>query len=76
MSLTIHSTEAFASHIEHCVTRLHMTYMDAVLDFCEKHQLDPEMIVPFLTTKMRTVIQHDAQSLHLIAKRRELPFDE
>jgi hypothetical protein len=50
--------------------------MDAVLDFCEKHQLEPDMIVPFLTTKIKTGIQRDATRLHLIRKRRELPFDD
>lgn len=76
MAFTAHSTEAFAKHIEHSVGVLKMTYMDAVLDFCEKHRLEPDMIVPYLTTKIKTGIQKDAQRLHLIKKRRELPFDD
>lgn len=76
MSFTAHSSEAIAKHIEHCVRELHMTYMDAVLDFCATHQLEPETIVPFLNTKIKTAIQHDAQALHLISKRQELPLDD
>lgn len=76
MALNAHTTEAFAKHIEHAVTAQRMSYMDAVLDFCERHQLEPDMIVPFLTTKIKTGIQHDATRLHLIKQRRELPFDE
>lgn len=76
MSFTAHSSEAFAKHIEHSVGILRMTYMDAVLDFCETHSLEPEMIVPYLNTKIKTQIQHDAQKLHLIRKRRELPFED
>lgn len=76
MALTTYSSEGFAKHVEHSVRVLKMTYMDAVLDFCEKHHLEPEMIVPFLTTKIKTTIQQDAQKLHLIRTRRELPFDE
>ena len=76
MSFTAHSSEAFAKHIEHSVQVLRMTYMDAVLDFCDKNRLEPDMIVPYLNTKIKTQIQHDAQKLHLIRKRRELPFDD
>lgn len=76
MSFTAHSSEQFAKHIEHAVRVYRMTYLDAVLDFCDKARLEPEMIVPHLTTKIKTAIQHDAQNLHLIRKRRELPFDD
>lgn len=76
MAFTAHSSEAFAKRIEHSVKVLGMTYMDAVLDFCEKQRLEPDMIVPYLTTKIKTGIQNDAQALHLISKRRELPFDD
>ena len=76
MALTTHTNESFAKYVEHAVQTLHMTYMDAVLDFCAKHHIEPEMVVPLLTTKIKTGIQRDAQRLHLIKKRRELPFDD
>ena len=76
MSFTAHSSEAFAKHIEHAVQVRKMTYMDAVLDFCTRHSLEPDMIVPYLSTKIKTAIQYDAQTLHLIRKRRELPFED
>ena len=75
MAFNTQSSEGFAKHVEHSVRVLKMTYIDAVLDFCQERQLEPETIVPFLTTKIKTAIQQDAQKLHLIRPRRELPFD-
>ena len=53
-----------------------MRYMDAIIHFCDTRHLEPESIVPYLSTKMKTAIQREGQDLHLLRKRRELPFDE
>lgn len=76
MAFTAYSSEVFAKQIEHAVTVQNMSYMDAVLHYCETRHLEPDMVVPFLTTKIKTGIQRDAAKLHLIRERRELPFDD
>ena len=76
MALDIHSSEAFAQHIELQVRQHRMSYIDAVLHFCDQRQLEPDAIVPYLSTKMKTAMQREGQDLHLLRKRRELPFDD
>lgn len=76
MPLNIHSSEAFAQHIEKQVRQSKMTYIDAILHFCETHQLEADAIVPYLSTKMKTMMQHEGQNLHLLRKRRELPLED
>jgi hypothetical protein len=76
MAFAPHTSEAFAQHIEHAVKKYKMTYLDAVIHFCEQRKLEPESIVPYLSTKMKTAMSREGQALHLLRPRRELPFDD
>lgn len=76
MALEFHSSELFATHIEQMVRNHKMKYLDAIIYFCEQRHLEPEAVVPYLSTKMKTAIQREGQDLHLLRKRRELPFDD
>lgn len=66
----------FATHIERQVREHHMSYLDAIIHFCNERQLEPEAIVPYLSDKMKTAMRREGQNLHLLRKRRELPFDD
>lgn len=75
MPLSVHNSEAFAKHIERCVSTKHMSYMEAIIAFCERRQLEPESIVPFLTDKIKDALAFEAQRLHLMPKMSSLPLD-
>lgn len=74
MPFTPSNSEAFAKHIEQCVREKRMTYLDAIMNFCEERHLEPEAIVPYLNDKIKTELAREAQSIHLLKKRNELPF--
>ena len=76
MPLLISNPEMFAHHIEKIVQVRKLSYMEAVVEFCAKRELEPESIVPFLSDKIKHSIAVEAQHLHLLAKSAELPFDE
>jgi hypothetical protein len=76
MSLSVSNSEAFALYIEHAVRTRKVSYMEAVVEFCEKRDLEPETIVPFLSDKIKHAIAAEAQRLHLLHKSAELPFEE
>ena len=77
MALRINNPEAFAKYIEGRVAVDGMTYMEAVLDFCEKRQLDPEQIAPFISIKIKRALAKEGKALHLLKQHTpELPLDE
>ena len=76
MALNIHNAEAFAKHIEKVVENSGMSYMDAILDFCERRQLDPEAVVPFISDKIKRALAREGRALHLLPKRGTLPIEE
>lgn len=72
MAFSAHTSEAFAKHIEHCVAAYKMSYMDAVIDFCTKRELEPEDVLPLLSDKIKTAIAAEGQALHFLKKQRAL----
>lgn len=76
MSVTHHSSEAFARYIEKKVREDKLSYMDAILDFCDKKRVEPELIAPFISTKMKTALAIEGQNLHLLKARKSLPLDD
>lgn len=70
MSLNILTSESVAKHIETLVTVKRLSYLDAVLYFCETRKIDPTDIAPYLSDKIKTHLIDDGQNLHLL--RREM----
>lgn len=75
MPLSTSSAEKFAQHIEKLVQLHGHSYMEAVVEFCEERELEPESIVPYLSDKIKRAIAVEAMGLHLLSKSAELPFD-
>lgn len=75
MPLKLHNSEAFAKYVEQRVTDTGGTYMDAILEFCAKREIEPEAIVPFLNDKIKNALAKEGQRLHLLPKSSELPLD-
>jgi hypothetical protein len=76
MALSVSNAEAFAIHIEHVVKTRKLGYMEAVVEYCNERDLEPETIVPFLSDKIKHGIAIEASRLHLLHPSAELPFDE
>lgn len=75
MALSVPHSEAFAKFIEQLVTNNNMSYMDAVLHFCESRDIEPESIAPLLSDKIRGAILTEGQALHMLKKVDALPLD-
>lgn len=68
------ASEKLAQHILSLVREKGMTYLDAVLYFCEQRKLEPELVAPLLGDKIRSELANDAHRLHFLKKTNELPF--
>jgi hypothetical protein len=66
MPLTIHNADAFAAHIERVVATHGVSYMDAILHFCESRQLEPDAIAPFISDKIKRALGREGRDLHLL----------
>mgnify|MGYP003351736006 CR=1 FL=1 len=73
MSVKPLTSEQLTIHIQRLVADKRLSYLDAVLHFCEQRNLDPTDLAPLLGDKIRSEIASDAQRLNLIPKSPELP---
>ena len=51
-----------------------MTYMDAVLHFCDENKIDPAEVGKLITKTLKEKITLEAQELNLLAKTGKLPL--
>ena len=61
-------------NIENLVQKTNMTYIDAVMHYCEENKLEPETAGKMIGGKLKQNIQDEAEDLHLIERTSKLPI--
>ena len=65
----------FTKMVENKVLDTKQSYMDAVLDLCEKLDIDPTDVKKFVSPVIQGKIEAEAMTLNLIPKQNTLQFD-
>ncbi len=73
-SIRMNNSIKFMEKIEKLVQQTKMTYIDAVLHYCEENKLEPETAGQLVGGKLKAQIQEEAEELNLIAKTSKLPI--
>ena len=61
-------------NIENLVQQTRMSYIDAVMHYCEENKLEPETAGKMIGGKLKQNIQEEAEDLHLIQRTSKLPL--
>ena len=61
-------------NIESLVQKTRMSYIDAVMYYCEENKLEPETAGKMIGGKLKQNIQDEAEDLHLIERTSKLPL--
>lgn len=72
--LAVMTPKKFAMMIEEMVKNGGVSYMEAVLDYCEKHQMEPDAIAPLISKPLKEKIEADARELNYLPKVATLPI--
>ena len=64
----------FCKEVEWMVQDREMGYMDAVLELCEKHNLEPASAAKLLSKPIIEKIQVEGQQIHLLPRSGALPI--
>ena len=65
----------FTKMIENKVLDTKQSYMDAVIDLCDKLDLDPIDVKKFISPVIQGKIEAEAMTLNLIPRQNTLSFD-
>ena len=74
MGTRLNNSILFSENIEKLVQSTKMTYIDAVLHYCEENKLEPESAGKMINGKLLQNIQEEAENLHLITSSAKLPI--
>jgi len=74
MALKVKTSMKFMGDIEILVQKTKMTYIDAVLHYCEQNNLEPETAGKLVGGKLKQQIQEEAEDLHLVQRSSKLPI--
>ena len=64
----------FSIAIEKTVRQSGISYMDALVDYCNKNQIEPEQIKPLITKSLKEKVEVDARNLNYLPKVATLPI--
>ena len=74
MGIKMNNSMIFMEKIESLVQQTRMTYIDAVMHYCEENKLEPETAGKMIGGKLKQNIQEEAEDLHLIQRTSKLPL--
>ena len=72
--LAVMTPKKFAIKIEQIVSKGGITYMDAILDYWEKNQMEPDAIAPLIAKPLKEKIEADARELNFLPRVATLPI--
>lgn len=73
-AIKILSTKEFSLIVEAKVSKTGCTYMDAVVDYCAKEGAEVETMAKLINTKIKALIQVEAEDLNYLPKTQRLPI--
>ena len=74
MGIKMNNSMIFMENIESLVQKTKMSYIDAVMYYCEENKLEPETAGKMIGGKLKQNIQEEAEDLHLIERTSKLPI--
>ena len=74
MAVKMNNSMIFMENIEQLVQKTNMSYLDAIVHYCEENKLDPETAGKMVGGKLKQNIQDEAEDLHLIERTSKLPI--
>lgn len=74
MNIIFKDSNKFALEIEEFVKENGGCYMDAVLELCEQHNIEPEAAAKFLTQPIIEKIRMEGEEVNLLPKGARLPL--
>ena len=74
MALQTQTAKEFHVKIESIVKDTSMSYMDAVLHYCDQNNMEPETAAQLVNTKLKAQIREEAEVLNFLPKTAKLPL--
>jgi len=68
------SAKSFSLEVEKLALEKKITHMEAVLEYCKQHQLEPDSVGRLVSKSLKDKIEANARDLNYFPKRAKLPI--
>ena len=68
-AVKIFNTSSFSMQIEKIACGLKISYMDAVVHYCDKHEMEIEVAAKLLNSKIKQTIASEASDLNMMKEK-------
>jgi len=70
----VQTPKKFSLEIENIAKDKKITHMDAVIDFCQKNDIEPDTVGRLITKGLKEKIEANARELNYLEKQAQLPI--
>ena len=74
MPLQTQTSAEFFTKIQAIVQETRLSYMDAILHYCDMNNMEPETVAQLVNTKLKARIREEAEELNFFPKTAKLPI--
>ena len=74
MPLQTQTSAEFYTKIIKLVEETKLSYMDAILHYCDQNNMEPETAAQLVNTKLKAQIREEAEVLNFLPKTAKLPL--
>ena len=74
MPLQTQTSAEFYTKIVKLVQDTKLSYMDAILHYCDQNNMEPETAAQLVNTKLKAQIREEAEVLNFLPKTAKLPL--
>ena len=70
----VQTPKKFSLEIENIAKEKRISHMDAVLDYCQKNDIEPDTVGRLITKGLKEKIEANARELNYLEKQAQLPI--
>ena len=71
---TLNTSKTFSMNIENIAAEKNITHMEAVLDYCQRNDLEPDTVGNLIPKSLKEKIEANARDLNFLPRQAQLPI--
>ena len=72
--MLLNTSKTFSINIENLAKDKNITHMEAVLDYCQRNNLEPDTVGSLISKSLKDKIEANARELNFLPRQAQLPI--
>ena len=72
--MLLNTSKTFSINIENLAKEKNITHMEAVLDYCQRNNLEPDTVGRLISKSLKDKIEANARELNFLPRQAQLPI--